>query len=51
MTTPFVHRVWKTGTVTLLLIITLQLTLNGFFKPRTMLTDHTQMETKHAKSG
>jgi len=40
MTTPLVHRVWKIGTVTLLLVISLHLTLNGFFKPRTMLTDH-----------
>ena len=51
MTTPLTHRVWKIGTVALLLIISVHLTLNGFFKPRTMLTDHSQMAQKHAKSG
>lgn len=39
-TVPTTHRVWKIGTVTLLLIISLQLTLSGFFKPRAMLTEH-----------
>lgn len=51
MTAPTVHRVWKIGTVALLLVMSLHLTLNGFFKPRAMLPDHSRLGTKHAKNG
>lgn len=51
MTAPTVHRVWKIGTVALLLVLSLHLTLSSFFKPRAMMSEHSRFGTKHAKNG
>ena len=50
-TAPLTHRVWKIGTISLLLIISLQLTLMGFFKPRATLTEHSPVREEHSAPG
>ena len=50
-TAPLTHRVWKIGTISLLLIISLQLTMSGFFKPRAMLTEHSALREEHKSPG
>ena len=48
---PLTHRVWKIGTIALLLIISLHLTLMGFFKPRATLTEHSPVTEDHSAPG
>ena len=50
-TVPSTHRVWKIGTITLLLVISIQLTLNGFFKPRAMLAEYSPIKAQHSQPG
>jgi len=51
MAESFVHRVWKSGTVALMLIVTLHLALKGFFKPKTPIIDFTPMAEKYEARG
>ena len=51
MATPTIHRVWKTGSIALMLIISMQLILQGFFKPREVLTDSSEQLTQHKAPG
>lgn len=51
MAVPTAHRIWKVGTITLLLTISIHLTLNGFFRERTTLTDSSELKEKHYEPG
>ena len=33
------HKIWRAGTITLLLLLAVQTTLDGFFREKTMLSD------------
>jgi hypothetical protein len=41
MRTPFTHKVWKLALTTTLLLCTIQLTLQGFFRQKAVLTNKT----------
>ena len=51
MDVPLTHRIWKIGSIALMLIISTQLTLSGFMKPRVQLTDHSALEEEHMQPG
>ena len=46
-----VHRIWQGGTLALLLMITLHLTLTGFFKPKPELKEKSQLLPEHSAPG
>ena len=48
MITP--HKIWQAGTVTLLLLISCQLVMNGFFKPKLNLNNHSEPFGQASKS-
>jgi hypothetical protein len=41
MQTPFANKVWKSTLTTVLLLLTIQLTLQGFFRQKAVLTNKT----------
>ena len=51
MAVPTTHRIWKVGTIMLLLTISIHLTLNGFFRPRAQLTDSSVLKEQHYEPG
>ena len=51
MEAPLAHRIWKIGSISLMLIIALQLTFTGFFKSREKLTIHSQQTEEHVQPG
>ena len=48
MITP--HKIWQAGTITLLLLISCQLVMNGFFKPKLNLNNHSEPFEQASKS-
>ena len=51
MADSLVHRVWKNGTVALMLMVTLHLALKGFFKPKTPILQFSPMQEKYEARG
>ena len=45
------HRVWKIGSISLMMLLSMQLVFNGFFVPRTKLTEVSPMTQEHEKPG
>ena len=51
MAETFVHRVWKNGTITLILILTLHLSLSSFFKPKASLLNAAELTPEYEAPG
>ena len=46
-----IHRVWVIGTLSLLLLLTIQLTLSGFLRPRHIITETAELKPEHSEPG
>ena len=51
MEEPLTHRVWKIGSISLMFIMSLQLTFTGFYATREKLYDHSVLTQEHAQPG
>ena len=45
------HRLWKGGTLLLMLIMSLHLTISGFMKPRHMILQNAELSPEHEAPG
>ena len=49
--TPLAHRIWHGGTLMLMLMITLSLSWNSFYKFRPLILDSAELQPEHEKPG